>query len=88
MAVATRSDKSERQRRGRKREADGPVLGKPVVQHNLDLLAEAGLDEAHVNIHYLAGAELDHYGQGEARGWTAWGSVPPARIGSWGLQEA
>ncbi len=43
-----------------------PVVGKPIIQHILELLAEAGLDEAHVNMHYLADAVLSHYGQEEA----------------------
>jgi mannose-1-phosphate guanylyltransferase len=39
-----------------------PVAGKPIIQHIFELLAEAGLEEVHVNVHYLADALLDTYG--------------------------
>jgi mannose-1-phosphate guanylyltransferase len=39
-----------------------PVVGKPIIQHIFELLAEAGLDEVHVNVHYLADTILDTYG--------------------------
>jgi mannose-1-phosphate guanylyltransferase len=39
-----------------------PVVGKPIIQHIFELLAETGLDEVHVNVHYLADAILDAYG--------------------------
>src|SRR5215207_3655984 len=39
-----------------------PVVDKPIIQHIFELLAETGLDEAHVNVHYLADAILDVYG--------------------------
>jgi mannose-1-phosphate guanylyltransferase len=39
-----------------------PVAGKPVIQHIFELLVETGLDEIHVNVHYLADAILDAYG--------------------------
>ena len=39
-----------------------PVVGKPIIQHIFELLAETGLDEVHVNVHYLADAILDTYG--------------------------
>jgi mannose-1-phosphate guanylyltransferase len=39
-----------------------PVVGKPIIQHIFELLAETGLDEVHVNVHYLADAILDVYG--------------------------
>ena len=40
-----------------------PVVGKPIIQHIFELLAEAGLDEIYVNVHYLADAILDNYGE-------------------------
>jgi mannose-1-phosphate guanylyltransferase len=39
-----------------------PVVGKPMIQHIFELLADAGLEEVHVNVHYLADAILDTYG--------------------------
>src|SRR5215208_3518462 len=39
-----------------------PVAGKPIIQHIFELLAEAGLEEIHVNVHYLADALLETYG--------------------------
>ncbi len=39
-----------------------PVVGKPVIQHIFELLAETGLDEVHVNVHYLADAIFGAYG--------------------------
>jgi mannose-1-phosphate guanylyltransferase len=39
-----------------------PVVGKPIIQHIFELLAETGLDEVHVNVHYLADAILGTYG--------------------------
>ena len=40
-----------------------PVADKPIIQHIFELLARTGLDETHVNVHYLADAILGHYGQ-------------------------
>jgi len=39
-----------------------PVAGKPVLQHIFDLVARAGVEEIHVNVHYLADAILRLYG--------------------------
>jgi mannose-1-phosphate guanylyltransferase len=39
-----------------------PVVGKPIVQHIFELLAQAGVGEIHVNVHHLADAVLDAYG--------------------------
>jgi len=39
-----------------------PVVGKPIIQYIFELLAATGLDEIHVNVHYLADAVLDAYG--------------------------
>ena len=41
-----------------------PVAGKPVLQHIFELLSRTGVEEVHVNVHYLAGAILGHYGKG------------------------
>ena len=35
-------------------EAAGAVAGKPLIDHVLDRLAEAGVERAVVNVHYLA----------------------------------
>jgi mannose-1-phosphate guanylyltransferase len=40
-----------------------PVADKPIIQHIFELLAGTGVDETHVNVHYLADAILGHYGQ-------------------------
>lgn len=40
-----------------------PVAGKPIMEYTFELLAQAGVDEAHVNICYLADVILEHYGQ-------------------------
>jgi NDP-sugar pyrophosphorylase family protein len=40
-----------------------PVAGKPMLQHIFELLARTGVDEVHVNVHYLAEAILGHYGE-------------------------
>jgi mannose-1-phosphate guanylyltransferase len=39
-----------------------PVAGKPVLQHTFELLARTGVEEVHVNIHYLADTILRFYG--------------------------
>ncbi len=43
-----------------------PVVGKPIIQHIFELLAGSGVGEVHVNVHHLADAILDCYGE-EAR---------------------
>lgn len=40
-----------------------PVAGKPILQHIFELLSEANVDEVNVNVHHLADAILDYYGQ-------------------------
>ena len=40
-----------------------PVADKPIIQHIFELLARTGVDETHVNVHYLADAILGHYGE-------------------------
>lgn len=37
-----------------------PIAGKPLIDHALDRLAEAGISEAVVNVHHLAGQLEDH----------------------------
>jgi mannose-1-phosphate guanylyltransferase len=39
-----------------------PVVGKPIIQHILELLARGGVGEVHVNVHHLADAILGAYG--------------------------
>ena len=39
-----------------------PIADEPIIQHILELLARTGVEEVHVNVHYLADAILDHYG--------------------------
>ncbi len=39
-----------------------PVVGEPLIQHILELLAGAGVDEVHVNVHHLADVILARYG--------------------------
>jgi len=43
-----------------------PVADKPVMEHIFELLAGAGANEVHVNVHFLADAILGRYGE-EAR---------------------
>jgi mannose-1-phosphate guanylyltransferase len=40
-----------------------PVAGMPVLQHIFDLLARAGVEEVHTNVHYLADTILGTYGE-------------------------
>lgn len=40
-----------------------PVAGKPIIQRIFELLAEAGVEEVHVNVHHLAEAILRYYGE-------------------------
>lgn len=40
-----------------------PVVDTPIIRHIFDLLARHGLAEAHVNVHYLADALLEAYGE-------------------------
>ncbi|MBV9455386.1 MAG: NDP-sugar synthase [Rubrobacter sp.] len=40
-----------------------PVAGKPIIQHIFEALSEAGVDEVHVNVHYLAHIILGCYGE-------------------------
>jgi mannose-1-phosphate guanylyltransferase len=39
-----------------------PVVGKPILEHILELLAHAGVDEVHINVHHLAEKILEAYG--------------------------
>jgi mannose-1-phosphate guanylyltransferase len=39
-----------------------PVAGKAIMEHIFELLAKLGMEEVHVNVHYLADAILDVYG--------------------------
>src|SRR4028118_2029970 len=40
-----------------------PVVDTPIIGHIFSLLARHGIDEVHVNIHYLADALLEAYGE-------------------------
>ncbi len=40
-----------------------PVVGEPIVQHIFGRLARTGVDEVHVNVHYLAEAIIGCYGE-------------------------
>ena len=40
-----------------------PVVDTPIIGHIFGLLAKHGIDEVHVNIHYLADALLEAYGE-------------------------
>ncbi len=40
-----------------------PVVDTPIIGHIFGLLARHGIDEVHVNVHYLADALLDAYGE-------------------------
>lgn len=40
-----------------------PVVDKPIIEHIFELLADHGVEEVHVNVHYLADALLGVYGE-------------------------
>ena len=40
-----------------------PVVNVPIIEHIFKLLAAHGVDAAHVNVHYLADALLEAYGE-------------------------
>ena len=40
-----------------------PVVDTPIISHIFGLLAKHGIDEVHVNVHYLADALLEAYGE-------------------------
>jgi mannose-1-phosphate guanylyltransferase len=40
-----------------------PVVNTPIIEHIFDLLAGHGIEEVHVNVHYLADALLEAYGE-------------------------
>ena len=40
-----------------------PVADTPIIEHIFDLLARHGIEEAYVNVHYLADALLEAYGE-------------------------
>src|SRR5919112_407113 len=40
-----------------------PVVNTPIIEHIFDLLASHGIEEVHVNVHYLADALLAAYGE-------------------------
>ncbi len=40
-----------------------PVAGKPLIGHIFELLARTGVNEVHVNVHYLADFILECYGE-------------------------
>jgi NDP-sugar pyrophosphorylase family protein len=44
-----------------------PVVDTPIISHIFGLLAAHGIDEVHVNIHYLADALLEAYGEESQR---------------------
>ena len=44
-----------------------PVVDTPIIGHIFGLLAKHGVDEVHVNIHYLADALLEAYGEESQR---------------------
>src|SRR4028119_190327 len=44
-----------------------PVVDTPIIGHIFGLLAKHGIDEVHVNIHYLADALLEAYGEESQR---------------------
>jgi NDP-sugar pyrophosphorylase family protein len=47
------------------------VVGKPIIEHIFELVAGAGIDEVHVNVHYLADAILGYYGDRTSTNGTA-----------------
>ena len=53
-----------------------PVADKPIMQHIFELLAGTGANEVHVNVHYLADAILERYGE-EARLGSTQTLLPP-----------
>ena len=40
-----------------------PVVNTPIIEHIFDLLAGHGIEEVHVNVHYLADTLLEAYGK-------------------------
>src|SRR5918994_5383104 len=40
-----------------------PVVNTPIIEHIFDLLAGQGIEEVYVNVHYLADALLEAYGE-------------------------
>src|SRR5919107_1082596 len=40
-----------------------PVVNTPIIEHIFDLLAGYGIDDVYVNVHYLADALLEAYGE-------------------------
>jgi mannose-1-phosphate guanylyltransferase len=40
-----------------------PVVNTPIIEHIFDLLAGHGIEEVYVNVHYLADALLEAYGE-------------------------
>src|SRR3712207_7652509 len=40
-----------------------PVVDTPIIEHIFGLLATHGVEEVHVNVHYLADALLEAYGE-------------------------
>src|ERR671911_808777 len=40
-----------------------PVVNTPIIEHIFDLLAGHGIEEVYVNVHYLADALLEVYGE-------------------------
>ena len=44
-----------------------PVVNTPIIEHIFNLLAGHGVQEVHVNVHYLADALLSAYGEESQR---------------------
>src|SRR4028118_2385091 len=40
-----------------------PITDTPIIEHIFNLLAHHGIEEAYVNVHYLADALLEAYGE-------------------------
>src|ERR687885_2854102 len=40
-----------------------PVVDTPIIEHIFDLMATHGVEEVNVNVHYLADALLEAYGE-------------------------
>jgi NDP-sugar pyrophosphorylase family protein len=61
-----------------------PVGGRPVIDRNLSLLAESGVDEVFVNLHHQAGAVTAYCGRGDRWGLKITYGFEPQLLGTAG----
>jgi len=61
-----------------------PIKGKPLLEHNVDLLKKYGVTDLVINLHHLPATVTDHFGDGSEFGIRITYSVEPELLGTAG----